>query len=508
MPSLKYNIIANYIGRAWTSILGLLFIPIYLKFLGIEAYGLVGFYMALSSIIGIFDLGIGGTMNRELARLAAKDGFAGEQRDVVRTLEIIYWGLAVFAGGAVFLLAPCISHSWIKAQNLDSASILKAVQLMGIAIALQFPMSLYQGGLMGLQRQVLVNVILIVTGTLRSLGAILILWLVSPTIEAFLAWQVVASIIGSVAFFVALWLSLPKHRGTARFRGAILVGVWKYAAAISANALVGIVLTQLDKVVLSKMLSLEMFGYYSLAAMVGSAIWMIILPFNNAIFPRFVQLHEAAQTDELRLFFHRASQFLSLVLFPVCALIIFFSREILSLWLHDPTVVRQCHLIVSLLAFGTMLNGIASVPGYSAAAFGWPQLVTYTNLIQAVAIIPLIVGLVGYWRGVGAGLAWVVLNSTYVIFMVPAYFRRYLRGEAGAWYFRDIALPAATAFAICLVSWMLLPEMQSRWANASWLVATGAIALCATGLSLPHIRDLLNRWSGNLGGHASSTFVN
>jgi hypothetical protein len=49
--------------------------------------------------------------------------------------------------------------------------------------------------------------------------------------------------------------------------------------------------------------------------------------------------------------------------------------------------------------------------------------------------------------------------------------------------------------------------MQSRWANASWLVATGAIALCATGLSLPHIRDLLDRWSGNLWGRVGSTFV-
>jgi O-antigen/teichoic acid export membrane protein len=462
--------------------------------LGIEAYGLVGFYMALSSVIGVIDLGIGATMNRELARLSAKEDETGEQRDVVRTLEILYWAIAIFAGGVVLLLAPYIAHNWIKGQNLDPASILKAVQLMGFAIALQFPMSLYQGGLMGLQRQVLVNAILIVTGTLRSLGAILILWLVSPTIEAFLGWQVIASIIGSVAFFVALWSSLPKHQNFARFRSTILVGVWKYAAAISANSVVGIVLTQLDKVVLSKILSLEMFGYYSLAATVGSAIWMIILPFNSAIFPRFVQLHEGMQTDELRLFFHRASQFLSLVLFPVCALIIVFSSEILSLWLHDPAVVRQCHLIVSLLVFGTMLNGIASVPAYSASAFGWPQLVTYTNLIQAIAIIPLIVGLVGYWRGVGAGIAWVVLNSTYVIFMVPVYFRRYLRGEAGAWYFRDIALPAATAFAICLVSLRLRPELQSRWANAGWLITTGTISLAATSLLLPCVSELLNRW--------------
>jgi len=495
MASLKHNIIANYIGRAWTSILGLLLIPTYLKFLGIEAYGLVGFYMALSSVVGILDLGIGGTINRELARLAARDDFAVEQRDVVRTLEIIYWGLAVFAGGAVFLLASYIAHNWIKAENLDPASILKGIQLMGIAIAFQFPMSLYQGGLMGLQRQVFFNVILIVTGTLRGLGAILILWLVSPTIEAFLAWQVLASIVGSVAFFVALWCSLPKHRQLPRFRGNILLGVWKYAAAISANAIVGIVLTQLDKVLLSKMLSLEMFGYYSLAATVGSAIWMIILPFNSAIFPRFVQLHEATQTEELRLFFHRASQFLSLALFPVCALIIFFSSEILTLWLNDPAVVRQCHLIVSLLVFGTMLNGIASVPGYSATAFGWPQLITYTNAIQAFVIIPLIIGMVYFFKEVGAAVAMVFLNSIFVIFMVPIFFRRYLNEERKKWYLYDVAVPAVTAFSICSISTLIAPAGLSDLASFGWIVTTGIIVLGVTGITMEHTRALTHSWS-------------
>ena len=291
-----------------------------------------------------------------------------------------------------------------------------------------------------------------------------------------------------------MWRSLPLHERAAQFNAKIFRGIWKYAAAVSANAIIGVILTQIDKVILSRMLTLSMFGYYSLAATVGSAIWMIILPFNNAVFPRFVQLHEAMRTEELRLFFHRSSQFLSLILFPVCALIIVFSDEIMSLWLHDPAVVKNCYLIASLLVFGTMLNGIASVPGYSASAFGWPQLLTYTNLIQAVVFIPLIVALVRYWGGVGAGLAWVALNSTFVIFMVPVYFRRYLRGDAGSWYFRDIARPAVAAFTVCYVSLLLRPGMQSRLANSSWLIATGAISLCTTALSLAHCRDLLKCW--------------
>jgi O-antigen/teichoic acid export membrane protein len=291
-----------------------------------------------------------------------------------------------------------------------------------------------------------------------------------------------------------MWYSLPKHVEHACFRRRILYDVWKYAAAISANAIIGIVLTQIDKVILSRMLTLKMFGYYSLAATVASAIWMIIIPFNSAVFPRFVQLHEVDQRQELRILFHRSSQILSIVLLPVCALLILFSREILFLWTSDLSVVENCHLIVSLLVFGTMLNGISSIPGYSASAFGWPQLITYTNIIQAVVIVPLIIGMVYWLQGVGAAIAWVVLNSTYVIFMVPIYFRRYLREERGKWYMRDIAAPALVAFSICMFSLLMVPAMHTPLTISSRITVTGLIAIIATGLTLPHVRSLVYSW--------------
>ncbi len=491
MASLGHNVIANYMGRTWTALLGILFIPVYLSFIGIEAYGLVGFYATLSSVFGILDFGIGSTLNRELARLSADQDSAQSQRDIVRTLEIIYWGIAILAGVIVFLIAPYLANNWIKAQNIEPATVLKAIRFMGIAVALQFPVSLYQGGLMGMQRQILVNCILVFTGTLRSAGAILVLWLISPTVEMFLGWQVVSGIVVTGIFFVAMWRSLPRHTGQALFRWHILNGIWKYAAAISANAIIGISLTQLDKVILSRMLTLKMFAYYSIASTVASAIWMIIVPFNIAVFPRFVQLHEIKQIQELRILFHRSSQVLSVMLLPVCALLIVFSREVLFLWMRDPAVVENCHLIVSFLVLGTMLNGIASIPGYSATAFGWPMLITSTNAIQAVVIIPLIIGMVYWLQGVGAALAWVVLNSTYIIFMVPVYFRHYFREEQNKWYCRDIAAPALAAFPICMFSKLVAPALHTPLAICGWLIVTGIITIIVTGLTLPHVRNLV-----------------
>lgn len=491
MASLKKNIIANYVGRAWPALLSILLVPVYIKFLGIEAYGLVGFFTTLSAVMGIFDLGIGSTMNRELAKRSAKPSEQNSQRDLVKTLEIIYWIIAVSVGIVVICISSFIANSWVKAETLDSETIVRAVQFMGLSIALRFPMSLYQGGLMGLQKQVLVNKILIILGTVRGLGAVLVLWGISSTIYAFFAWQAVISIIGSISFLLAIWSVLPKSKIKASFRIQILSDVWRYAAAVSANALIGMCMSQLDKVILSTMLSLKMFAYYSIAATVASAIWMIILPYNTAIFPKLVELITKDDKAKLKVFFHRMSQILSVILLPIGFVLIFFSKEILFLWLKDEEVAENSYSIMSFLVFGTLLNGLVSVPINSANAFGWPMLTTYTNLGQAIVVVPLIIYLVNEYNGLGASIAWVLMNSTYILISVPIFFNSYLKEEKKNWYFNDILIPMAVSCFICLSSRLVAPELNSSFLILIWLLITGSITILLTGMSMSAIRGLI-----------------
>jgi len=493
MSSIKINVIVNYIGRFWTALIAILLIPIYIKFIGIEAYGLVGFFTILSSVMGILDLGIGSTMNRELARRSVTPSTADSQRDLVRTLELVYWGIAILAGTIVLIGAPLIAHKWIHTENLNPDSVLLAVQLMAISVALRFPSSLYQGGLMGLHKQVLVNSILAINGTLRGFGAVLVLWFISPTIEAFFIWQVIISLLDSLAFFIAMWASLPKSEVKSKFRFNIIKDIWRYAAAISANALIGVVLSQLDKVILSKMLSLKMFAYYTIAATVASSIWMIIIPFNNALFPSLVKLFEEKKIEELKKLFHDSSQILSFLLLPLSFVLIFFSKEILLLWMHNQAIAENSYLILSFLVIGTALNGLVSLPANCAPAFGWPMLITYTNLLQAIAIIPLIVGMVYWKQGIGASIAWIILNSTYIIFMVPFFFRRYLLSEQKKWYLKDILLPTIVAFSICAFSKIIVPAMDSKIAIVSWIIMTWGITVLLSGLSLLHVRNIAKK---------------
>ncbi len=68
MTVVKRNIIANFAGQGWAALMALAFVPLYIKFLGIEAYGLIGFFAMLQGAFQILDFGLSQTMNREMAR--------------------------------------------------------------------------------------------------------------------------------------------------------------------------------------------------------------------------------------------------------------------------------------------------------------------------------------------------------------------------------------------------------------------------------------------------------
>ena len=84
MSRFTANIVANLLGQSWSVLVSIAVIPLYIKFLGIEAYGLLGFYMMLQGILQVLDLGLSPTMNRELARYSTMSDKAGEARDLVR----------------------------------------------------------------------------------------------------------------------------------------------------------------------------------------------------------------------------------------------------------------------------------------------------------------------------------------------------------------------------------------------------------------------------------------
>jgi len=495
MSRLTTNILANLSGQSWSVIVSIAVIPLYIKFLGIEAYGLLGFYMMLQGALQILDLGLSPTMNRELARYSTMPEKAGEARDLVRTLEVGYWLIGIVAGGAVSAAAPLITHKWLNIGNLPSEEVQQALMMMGLLVALQWPLSFYGSGLMGLQKQVLVNSIGIPMSLVGSGGAVLVLWLVSPKVTSLLGWQIMFGVLQLALVAFLLWRNLPTSGRPPRFNLALLRNVWRFAVGMGGIALSSVILTQLDKLILSRILSLEMFGYYTLASSAGRGLYVFITPMFNAIFPRFSALVAGGELDQLRKLYHQASQAMAALVLPVAAVMALFSFDLLKLWLRSEETASMAAPIVSILVIGTALNGLLNLPYALQLAFGWTRLSLYINAGLIVALVPAIIVMASAYGAVGAAVVWVALNLLYFIVGVPLTHRWIMRGEGWQWFVGDMCRPLAATLVITgLARWLVKSPMPTITTVANLTLILTVAALGSIMVS-PYLRTwMFDQW--------------
>jgi len=483
-----HNIIANFFGGMWTGLVNLIFVSFFIRIIGIEAYGLIGIFTSLTALFAAFEFGLSSTLSRELSRLSVMKGSDQESRDLVRTLELLYWSIGILIGIGVILLAPFITHHWVNPRGIPMDVVKTSIMMMGLCIAFQWPSSLYSGSLTGLQRQVLLNAVKIILVTLQYGGAIFVLWFISPTILTFFVWQLVMSVISTVVWAITVWRILPGYGLHARFSGWLLKKSWRFATGMMGIAALVTILHQLDKIILSKMLTLKFFGYYTLAFSIANILIQLVGPIASALFPRFSQLVVKGEEKFLSSLYHEGCQIVAFIVLPVAATLAFYSKEILFIWLKNPETVANSHVLLSLLVVGTAMNTLVTLPYVLQLAYGFTRLVFLQNLFSVIILIPLMIWMIKQYGPAGAAIVWVILNAAYVFILIPFMHRRFLKSEMWQWYSHDLALPVITIIIVALGLRVFMPVDVTINFLLFWIPVTYLLGLLSLAGVLPLIR--------------------
>ena len=151
MPSLRTNIAANIAGRLYTAAAGVVFVPVYLHFLGVERYGLFALLNSYMAIAALLDMGLSVATMREVARLCAVA--PARLRDMIWTISLPYCALSASIAAIIYCASPWFAaHAINQHGDLPASSVVSAVGLAVFALTLQLPIYLCTAGLAGLQR--------------------------------------------------------------------------------------------------------------------------------------------------------------------------------------------------------------------------------------------------------------------------------------------------------------------------------------------------------------------
>lgn len=284
--SVKLNIAANYASSAWSALATLIFAPVFLAWLGPEAYGLVGVYTLLQTALTLLDAGLGPALNRAMAAFSAGAMSAQGLRDLLRSVEWVIAAVALLVAASLWAGADWLAAHWLKLDRLSQAEAARALAIMGAILALRLVENVYRAGVIGLQKQVDLSLLTIVSTTLRTVGAAAILAFVSASVAAFFLWQLAAAMFSAAATAALLRRRLPAGERRARFSPSALRGVARYAGGMVAITIVSLLLSQLDKALLLKLRPLAEYGFYALAVTAAGAIVVPVGPINQALLPR------------------------------------------------------------------------------------------------------------------------------------------------------------------------------------------------------------------------------
>lgn len=469
--SLGRNIVANFVGRAYSLGATYLFVPFYIHILGVEAYGLIAFYAVLLAVSTLADIGLSATFSRQ----AAEKNDPTVLADLLGTAERL-----LLLGVAVFAVAVIASSGWLAAHWLRPSPLLRAEEMVGplrLMAALLVPQmlfSLYSAGLLGLQHQVAANVLQAVMITLRSgLVTVLILW--RPDLNVFFAWQIGVTLVVAASARIILLrrLALPPTTPL-RFSWPALRPHAGYAGGMLAITAISTVNTQLDKILISRLFTIADFGYYSIASTLAQLPFAVALPIGVAFFPRLVA--SVANSDKNLATTY--GNYVSLVTFAGglgSVGLALFAPEFLRIWLNAPVAPLLPPLVAS-LAIGTFLLCLNAPPFYLCLARGRSWTVVAVSLATLSLSVPvLLAGL--YSLGLlGGALAWIFLNFINLLLLVIVV----ERAGAGS-YFPTMARAVVGSTLIAAI-----PLLVARWAATGaelgpWLA--GGLAVLAGGLA-------------------------
>lgn len=473
--------------------MGIAFLPLFVDALGVESYALIGFFAVLQVWMGLLDLGLTPTLNREMARLRAGAHTPRSIRDLLRSLEYVCAALVVLAVAALWIAAEWLATRWLKLEGLSPGVVIEAFRVMAFVLGIRLVEQIYRGALQGAQDQVWLNQVSALLATLRWGGAYLVVTRVSADVSSFFMWQGMISVLSTAVLALRTYRILPAAASRGRFDPAALTEVYYFARGMFLGSILSFLLTQVDKLAVSKLLPLSELGFYTLAATVAGGLMQLVTPLTTAIYPRLTM--QVANQDQagLRATYLASCQWMAAVIVPPSMVLAIFPDLVLTAWTGDAGLVAQVAPLLAILVLGNLANALVNVPYMLQLAHGWTSLAVWINVVAVAAFIPLVLWAVPRFGGQGAAGVWLALNLAYLLLGVHFMYRRLLADTKALWYRDSVLLPIAAGAATALLLRLAAPSGLTRWEGGVFCASAVMVVLAAVVLVLPQVRRSLSK---------------
>lgn len=473
--------IFNYLATFWAIIANYLFIPLYLKYLGADWYGVLSFGAIIQSVLVLFDSGFTATLKREFA--ASTDPLY-KHKLLFSAEKLLFLTMAVAALLAMILL-PYFARNMltIAPEKLEIA--IQALQLLVFVIITQVFFFFYNGGLWGENEQEKSSILKILFSLFRN-GFVLLVLMYSNSIIAFITWQIAVSVVFVLLTRYVL-VRLIKHpeinmKAWSVMDKQVLMRNLGFTGGMFLISIISVINYQTDKLMLSSLLSIDLFGFYTIGFFLAQSTVSATSPIGHSIFPQLTAAMTNSDEKGIRDMCREGFIMISIISFSVSVVIFFASHPIIYAWTGNIKAADTLTDVLPFLVMGSFLQSLQFIPYHITIAEKKPKPIIIIAVINILLTVPIYFYTIREYGMLGAGVTWLIMNSI----ATPAFFFFILRRRLGGKFlltlmgdfFKIILFIGGLYAAITLISQEVV-GLEFNLIGYAFLIATLVLASAA-----------------------------
>lgn len=417
---LAKNTLWNLVGNGAPMVVAVFCIPILIRGLGKERFGVLALAWALIGYANLFDLGLG----RALTQLVAKKLGAGEDRgipSIVWTSLLLMLLLGLIGAVAVILASPWLVRSALNVPAALQRETLQSFYLLGLSIPVVITTAGLRGLLEAYQRFALINVLRVPMGVFSFAGPLLVLPFANglfPIVGILVAGRLIAW----AAHLLLCFQVAPNLSHDITWERTVAASLLRFGGWMTVTNIVGPLMVTFDRFMIGALISVVGVAYYATPYEIVTKLWVVPGALIAVMFPAFSTC-SVQDPGRTWLLFDRTVKLILLALFPVTLLIVVLAGDGLSLWLGADFASHGTR-VLQWLAAGVFVNSLALVPFTLVQGVGRPDVTAKLHLLELPLYMVVLWWLVRRWGIDGAAIAWTarVVVDAFVLFFLARRF--------------------------------------------------------------------------------------
>lgn len=418
MSRILPNIAANAGFHAWMLLLNLVAIPLFVRRLGVEAFGALALANVIVAQVALLDLGLSNALVKFLTDARSVGDRPTMQRLVSTAMSVyLVLGTAGALGLAVFSLwAGSVFSRWSPELVATMSQVLR---LSGCAFLINLPALVFVSLLVAAQRLDRLNLRKAIAAGVVYGGQML-----AVTLGAGLPVMVGIGIFGSGLLLLMLWWAARQEFPEVSFIPGFNRPAWNtligFGSLKTLNTVASQIAFNVDRLIIGAMLPAAWVSYTVVPLDLLGKLSQGQFTVSNAYFPAACSLAGDADRERFFQLYLRTCRLLAVVLLPIFLPLSWFGRPLLAWWIGPEFAV---HGGPSMAIFALAYAGatLTHIPTITAEALGKPGMAAVFGVSSASAYVLGIVLLVPAWHGLAPAvslavtMAWSVPGFLYFV---------------------------------------------------------------------------------------------